>query len=153
EDIQRNLAPHCIILERRGIFRGRDGARQFARMLEEELSDAPYIHTRQLVEGRMAFLEWTAHAAHSPARDESDSFVIEDGWIVAQTIHYTVEPRKHGLGHRNATCWPALVYSEWQETCAALHLWSQIAGKYRLAHTPWVNHSWHATLYVTPRGL
>jgi hypothetical protein len=26
-------------------------------------------------------------------------------------------------------------------------------GKYRLAHTPWVNHSWHATLYVTPRGL
>lgn len=23
----------------------------------------------------------------------------------------------------------------------------------RLAHTPWVNHSWHATLYVTPRGL
>src|SRR5690606_31186815 len=26
-------------------------------------------------------------------------------------------------------------------------------GKYRLAHTPWLNHSWHATLYVTPRGL
>lgn len=32
-------------------------------------------------------------------------------------------------------------------------MWSQIVGKYRLAHTPWVNHSWHATLYVTPRGL
>ena len=49
--------------------------------------------------------------------------------------------------------WPALHYSEWHETCSALHLWTQIAGKYRLAHTPWVNHSWHATLYVTPRGL
>ena len=49
--------------------------------------------------------------------------------------------------------WPALDYSAWQDTCTALHLWSQIAGKYRLAHTPWVNHSWHATLYVTPRGL
>jgi hypothetical protein len=49
--------------------------------------------------------------------------------------------------------WPALAYGEWRETCAGLHLWSQIAGKYRLAHTPWVNHSWHATLYVTPRGL
>jgi hypothetical protein len=49
--------------------------------------------------------------------------------------------------------WPALPYSEWRETCAALHIWSQIVGKYRLAHTPWVNHSWHATLYVTPRGL
>lgn len=51
------------------------------------------------------------------------------------------------------TPWPALPYADWADTCAALHLWSQIVGKYRLAHTPWVNHSWHATLYVTPRGL
>lgn len=49
--------------------------------------------------------------------------------------------------------WPALGYDDWSETCAALHLWTQILGKYRLAHTPWVNQSWHATLYVTPRGL
>ena len=49
--------------------------------------------------------------------------------------------------------WPALRYGDWAETCSALHLWTQIVGKYRLAHTPWVNHSWHATLYVTPRGL
>ena len=53
----------------------------------------------------------------------------------------------------SAKRWPKLPYGEWQETCTALHLWSQIAGKYRLAHAPWVNHSWHATLYVTPRGL
>lgn len=51
------------------------------------------------------------------------------------------------------TCWPALPYADWAETCTALHLWSQIVGKYRLAHTPWLNHSWHATLYVTPQGL
>ena len=50
--------------------------------------------------------------------------------------------------------WPALPrYSEWQETCTALHLWSQIVGKYRFARSPWVNHSWQATLYVVPRGL
>lgn len=49
--------------------------------------------------------------------------------------------------------WPQIAYAEWQETCAGIHLWAQILGKYRLAHTPWVNHSWHATLYVTPRGL
>lgn len=49
--------------------------------------------------------------------------------------------------------WPAIRYGEWQETCSALHLWTQVVGKYRLAHTPWINHSWHATLYVTPRGL
>jgi len=49
--------------------------------------------------------------------------------------------------------WPSINYSEWRETCTALHLWSQVIGKYRLAHTPWVNHSWHATLYATPRGI
>jgi Family of unknown function (DUF5996) len=49
--------------------------------------------------------------------------------------------------------WPELSYPTWQGTCTALHLWSQIVGKVRLARTPWLNHSWHVTLYVTPRGL
>lgn len=92
EDIERNIAPHCVILERRGIFRGRDGARALARVLEEELGPAPYVYTLRLVDGRFAFLEWTADEMHARVRDGADSFVIEDGWIVAQTIHYTVEP-------------------------------------------------------------
>jgi predicted GNAT family acetyltransferase len=49
--------------------------------------------------------------------------------------------------------WPQLDYLGWRETCSALHLYLQIAGKYRLAHTPWLNHSWNATFYATPRGL
>lgn len=49
--------------------------------------------------------------------------------------------------------WPQLDYLSWRETCSALHLYLQVAGKYRLAHTPWLNHSWHATFYVTPTGL
>jgi hypothetical protein len=49
--------------------------------------------------------------------------------------------------------WPEIGYQAWRETCAALHLYTQVAGKYRLARTPWVNHSWHATLYVNARGL
>jgi hypothetical protein len=32
-------------------------------------------------------------------------------------------------------------------------MWTQIVGKIRLVQSPWVNHSWHATLYVTARGL
>ncbi|QQA41738.1 DUF5996 family protein [Pelagovum pacificum] len=51
------------------------------------------------------------------------------------------------------THWPELDYLGWRDTCAALHLYLQVAGKYRLAHTPWLNHSWNATFYVTPRGL
>jgi hypothetical protein len=49
--------------------------------------------------------------------------------------------------------WPDIPYDAWHETCAGLHLYTQIVGKYRLARTPWVNHSWHATLYVYARGL
>ena len=49
--------------------------------------------------------------------------------------------------------WPELDYLSWSDTCSALHLYLQIAGKYRLAHSPWLNHSWNATFYVTPVGL
>jgi hypothetical protein len=53
---------------------------------------------------------------------------------------------------RNAA-WPALPYAAWQDSCATLQLMTQIVGKIRLAQAPWLNHSWHVTLYVTPRGL
>jgi len=49
--------------------------------------------------------------------------------------------------------WPALPLEAWRETCATLHLWTQIVGKIRLAQSPWINHSWHVPLYVTARGL
>lgn len=49
--------------------------------------------------------------------------------------------------------WPELRYEAWKDTCATLHMWTQIVGKIRAAGTPWVNHSWHVTLYLTARGL
>ena len=49
--------------------------------------------------------------------------------------------------------WPSLPVEEWKDTYATLHMWTQIVGKIRFALTPWVNHSWHVTLYVTSRGL
>jgi hypothetical protein len=49
--------------------------------------------------------------------------------------------------------WPSLPFDAWRDTGATLHLWLQIVGKLRLVQTPWVNHSWHVTLYLTSRGL
>jgi hypothetical protein len=49
--------------------------------------------------------------------------------------------------------WPSLPLEAWADTSATLQLWTQIVGKIRLAQSPWVNHSWHVTLYVTARGL
>ncbi|HEY0234793.1 MAG TPA: DUF5996 family protein [Afipia sp.] len=56
-------------------------------------------------------------------------------------------------GHSSASDWPALPFAEWQDTCATLHLWTQIVGKVRLALAPMVNHWWQVPLYVTATGL
>lgn len=49
--------------------------------------------------------------------------------------------------------WPILELHEWLATRDTFHMWLQIIGKVRLIQTPWINHSWHATSYVTSRGL
>src|SRR5438445_4289989 len=52
-----------------------------------------------------------------------------------------------------SNAWPALPFADWQDTAATLHRWTQIVGKIRLTLSPWTNHSWHVTLYLTSRGL
>lgn len=54
----------------------------------------------------------------------------------------------HSAGH-----WPQLPFEEWKDTCATLHMWTQIVGKIRRVQTPWINHSWHVALYLTASGL
>ena len=49
--------------------------------------------------------------------------------------------------------WPDLPLAAWSETCDTLQLWTQIAGKVRLALTPLINHWWNVTFRVTARGL
>jgi hypothetical protein len=49
--------------------------------------------------------------------------------------------------------WPSLDYEDWKETLHAVHMWTQIVGKIRLATTPLLNHWWNSTLAVTPVGL
>jgi hypothetical protein len=51
------------------------------------------------------------------------------------------------------TGWPALPYDQWQDSCATLHMWTQVVGKVRMALAPPQNHWWHVPLYLTARGL
>lgn len=48
---------------------------------------------------------------------------------------------------------PPLPLAAWEDTKRTLHLYAQIIGKVRLALHPKLNHWWHVTLYVSPRGL
>jgi len=57
------------------------------------------------------------------------------------------------MSNNSQTPWPELPTAAWRDTYATVQLWTQIVGKIRLTKSPWLNHSWHVTLYVTPRGL
>jgi hypothetical protein len=61
--------------------------------------------------------------------------------------------RQNTSEREKADLWPALPYEAWRDTCQTLHLWTQVVGKVRLELSPFLNHWWHVTLYVTPRGL
>jgi hypothetical protein len=52
-----------------------------------------------------------------------------------------------------ASKWPEISFNEWKDTVATLQLYTQIVGKIRLTTLPWLNHSWHVTLYISPVGL
>lgn len=92
EDLGRNHSKDIVILINRGTFRGHEGVRQLARMLGEELPEhRSFEYTYRAAEGRVAFLEWAYEDASVRVRDGADSYLIEEGKIVAQTIHYTVE--------------------------------------------------------------
>ena len=49
--------------------------------------------------------------------------------------------------------WPRLRVEDWADTRDTLHMWLQVVGKVRMAHSPFVNHWWQTTLYVSTRGL
>jgi hypothetical protein len=56
-------------------------------------------------------------------------------------------------GQTTSTDWPDLILEDWADTCATLHLWTQVVGKIRLAHAPMINHWWQVPFYLTCRGL
>lgn len=53
----------------------------------------------------------------------------------------------------DSPAWPQPPLAGWQDTCATLHMWTQIVGKTRLALAPMENHWWQVALYLTSRGL
>ena len=90
-DVTKNYARDVIVLTSRGVYRGHDGLRELADLLRIELPNAKFSYGTRLVEGEVGFLEWTARSENAEVQDGADSYLIRDGRIVAQTIHYTVK--------------------------------------------------------------
>ena len=90
-DIKENFAPDCVLLTTYGTFRGRQGIRAAAKLLNDQLGSTAYEYTNVVSEGDVGFLEWRAETPRVRITDGADSFVIREGKIQTMTIHYTVE--------------------------------------------------------------
>lgn len=90
DDIKENYAEDVILLTGTGVFEGHDGIRKSANELQHYLGTAPFTYNHTLIRGPYAFLEWTAKKDDKAVYDGADSFVIQEGKIVLQTIHYTI---------------------------------------------------------------
>lgn len=94
DDLRRNVSEDIVILINRGVFRGYDGVKQLAEALAEELPrHESFDYTHVAAADRIALLEWSYEDDTVRVRDGVDSYLIENGKIVAQTIHYTLEPK------------------------------------------------------------
>ncbi len=49
--------------------------------------------------------------------------------------------------------WPLLPYEDWFDTYETLHLYTQVAGKIKLALAPFLNEWWHVALGIWARGI
>lgn len=92
-DIEQNFAPDCVLMTSYGTFRGHDGVRDAARLLQDQLGASSWSYRTKAWHGDLAFLEWTADTSRARVRDGADSFLIRDGRIEVMTAHYTVEPK------------------------------------------------------------
>ena len=92
EDLANNYPEDVVLLTAASAFRGRDGVRRCAQLLRRLLPCCHYEYRIRLVEGELAFLEWSAFCPTARVEDGADSFLIRGGRIVAQTIHDTVRP-------------------------------------------------------------
>lgn len=90
-DIAANYADDVLVISKDGVFRGHDGVRHTASILEEMLPAAEFSYDLVRIADGVGLLSWSARAANGArTRFGADTFVIRDGLIRVQTIHYDV---------------------------------------------------------------
>lgn len=90
-DLARNYAEDVVVLMRGKAHHGHEGVRGLARLLRQELPNARFEYCSCVVAREFGFLEWRGRGDEAYVQDGADSYVIREGKIVAQTIHYTVQ--------------------------------------------------------------
>lgn len=90
-DIEKNYDENVILFHIDGKEHGHDGMRKSGCRLEHQLPESSFRFKSLQIEGPYAYLEWEADSPRYKVRDGADSFVIEDGKIVMQSVHYRLQ--------------------------------------------------------------
>ena len=91
-DLEENYWPDVVVLTARAVFLGHEGVRRSAHRLWTAIRADGWWHCSALmVRDRTGLLEWRGGSDRHRIRCGVDSYLVEDGWIKAQTIHYVVE--------------------------------------------------------------
>lgn len=90
-DIRSNYADDVVMLTHRGVFHGHDGVRNCAAELKRSLGGNDFRYDQKLVDGDFAFLVWRGLNGDKYVCNGADSYVIKDGKIIMQSIHYIVK--------------------------------------------------------------
>lgn len=92
-DLQSNYHSDVRLLSAEGVHHGHGGVRMLARVLRRYLPDGDYRYGQCLIDGEVSMLVWSGRCAreNTDLHDGVDSFVVRDGRIAAQTIHYSVD--------------------------------------------------------------
>lgn len=93
DDFMRSYREDSFLIMPNGVRRGLDGIRACYRQLKKDLPNARYTYKVRVVEKDVGFLEWSADSDTNTVADGADSYVICNGYIRAQTIHYTLIPK------------------------------------------------------------
>lgn len=96
EDIKLNYSEDCVFLTSFGDYKGHEGMLQLVKKLDNDIPGVKFKYERISLKGNVGFLYWTGKTRHSYIDDGADSYIVESGKIIAQTIHYTI--RKYGSG-------------------------------------------------------
>src|SRR5690625_1427186 len=92
-DLAQNYAEDVVLLSwGEGVNHGASGVRKLASILHTYVDSDAYHHHPVLSDGNYGMLRWSAAGSDTQIRDGTDSFAVENGRIIAQTIAYTTYP-------------------------------------------------------------
>ena len=87
-DLQRNYSESVVLLTVNSNAKGHDALRLSAHRLAEQLPDGRFEWMAKQVNGPYALLVWRATSDRFDVIAGADSFLISEGKIQMQTIHY-----------------------------------------------------------------